>query len=541
MSSSRSPSPDSNNEDLLAPPDPLRLAGSDRTQVRRGGPFSADRWGKRHLTLSNWPVLFLLPALIAITQAAAITPLTHLIFGESFGLTSGHEAPWPGGLALVGLAGFYSTFMLARMISKVLIAQILSFVAWLGVTLIWLGTVPDYDVKGLIGDPWSLVSEHGYMVGPLFLAMGCFWQGIRYASEPMLMAADDIRGMIQRSWAILLGGIVFAAVLNNPSADTAISASRIAVPIAAITSMALIAAAETESTRQVARSRGAKGPQWSRWFKLVASLSAVSLVLALIVVVLLGPEALAAGIHAIYVVGRLVLIGAGYVLYAIFFLVYQVIRAVYYLLNMIFGDMNMKPPEQPEMFGGQQGPPPEIQQGETEPWAQAELIRWIALAIALLIVAFILFRFARRRPALTGEGVTDEERDSVFSTGLLKDQLKGLFRRKPRGEQIQVLDLTTTPATIRESFMYLHVLANRQDAGRREAETPDDFARRLRGVWPGTAESLRDLVRGYQRVRYGDAEDTETNPDLPPTRRAWHNIWERRKDWEPPEEEDGET
>lgn len=538
MSSSRSPSPDSNSSDLLPPPDPLRLAGSDRTQPALGGPFSANRWRQRGIGLRNWPILFLLPVLIAIAQAAAITPLVHLLFGESFGLTSGRAAPWPGGLALVGLAGFYSTLALAKVVRRAAFAQVLAFVCWIAGTLLWLSTIPGYDVNGLVADPWSLVSAHGYMVAPVFLAMGCWWQGIRYASDAALMAADEVRSMIQRCWALLLGGIVFSAIMDNPSADAAIGAARIAVPVAAIATMALLAAAETESTRQVARRRGAKGPQWSRWLKLVSSLSGVALVLALIVIGLLGPDALSATVHGIATVGRLLLIGAGYILYALFYLVYQVIRAVYYLVTLIFGDMEMKPPARPQFPGQQQQPMQLEQQQEPEPWEQAELIRWIALVIAIVIVAIILFRFSRRRPALTGDGVVDEERDSVFSSGLLRNQLKDLFRRRERSQKIPTLDLTATPATIREAFMFLHVLANRQATGRLDAETPDDFARRLRGVWPGTADSLRDLVRGYQRVRYGDVTDAEGNPDLPQSQRAWGHIWDRRKDWVPPIDED---
>ena len=540
MSSNGSPSPGSNEPGVVTPPDPLRLAGSDRTKVKRGGPFAASRWADRQVSLSNWPVLFLLPVLIAVVQAAAITPFLHLLLGESFGLSGGRAAPWPGGLALVGLAGFYLTIILAKLVSNANVAQVASFFAWLLVTGAWLATVPDYDFSGFLADPWSLVSEHGHLVAPLFFGMGCYWQGLRYASDPGLMGADEIRAMIQRAWAILLGGIVIAAVLNNPSADTAVHAARIAVPVGAIGTMALIAAAETETTRQIARRRGAKGPQWDRWARLVASLSAVALVLAVIVVVILGPGALAAGIHGLYLAGKVLLTGAGYVLYALFFLVYQVIRAVYYLLNLIFGDMEFQPPDQPPMFGGQQGLPENLERSESEPWEQAELIRWIALGIAVIIVAIILFRFARRRPAVEAEGEMDVERDSVFSRGLLKDQLKGLFRRGPRGERIPVLDLSKTPASIRESFMFLHVLANRQFAGRRDAETPEDFARRLRGVWPGTADSLRDLVRSYQKVRYGDVPDGAENPDLPPSQRAWGLIWERRKDWEPPEKDDGD-
>jgi hypothetical protein len=538
MSSSESPSPDSNSPEVLQPPDPLRLAGSDRTQQRKPGAFSATRWRQRRIGLGNWPALFLLPLLVAIVQSTAILPLYHLIFGQSFGITNGRDAPWIGGIAIVGLAGFYATIMLARFVTNDIAAQLIAFCLWLTTTLGWLATDSDYDVSGLIGDPWSLVSEHGYFVGFLFLTMGCWWQGIRYASDENLVNADEIRAMIQRCWGLLLGGIFFAAIIDNESADKAVAAARFAVPIAAIASLALIAAAETESTRQIARSRGAKGPQWDRWLRIVGSVTGVAAIVSVIIIVLLGPEALSAAIHGIAVVGRLVAIGLGYVLFAIFYLLYQVIRAVYYLLQMIFGDFDMEPMDVPQPPAGMSGLEPMPPGEEQEPWEQAELLRWIGLGIAIIIVALIIFRIKRRASRVVDAAVNDEERDSVFSSGLLKDQLKGLFRRRNRAEGIRTLDLTSEPGSIRETFLFLHVLATRQLVARREAETPDDFARRLRVAWPGTADSLRDLTNGYQRVRYGDIDDDPSNPDLPAARRAWHAIWERRKDWEPPGEDD---
>jgi hypothetical protein len=535
MSSSESPSPGSTEPEVLDAPDPLRLAGSDRTRRSQGGPLSTKRWGQRRIALTNWPVLFLLPALIAVVQAAAIAPFVHLVFGEGFGISGGREAPWIGGLALVGLCGFYCTLLLGRFVSGDWLAQLIAFGLWLATAMLWLSTVPEYDVQGLISDPWSLVSEHGYFIGSLFLAMGCWWQGIRYASDDALMVADEIRAMVQRVWGILLAGVFFAAIVDNVSGDVALRAARWAVPIAAVASMAVIAAAETESTRQVARSRGAKGPQWSRWLRIVLSVTGISAVLSVIMIFVLGPGALAATIDAFLATLRVIGIGLGYIAFAIFYLLYQVIRAVYYLITLIFGDLDIRPPEMPQQPSAQQEPMQVQEPGATEPWEQAELLRWIALAIAIAIVAIIIFRIRRRYAVMSRTGEVDESRDSVFSAGLLKHQLKDLFRRSPRSGKPKVLDLDAEPASIRESFMFLHVLANRQNETRREAETPEDFARRLRAHWPGTADALRDLTRGYERVRYGDIEDTPQNPDYPKAKRAWGSIWECRKDWVPPE------
>ncbi|MEJ7838867.1 MAG: DUF4129 domain-containing protein, partial [Thermomicrobiales bacterium] len=247
---------------------------------------------------------------------------------------------------------------------------------------------------------------------------------------------------------------------------------------------------------------------------------------------------LAAAISAIATVARLIGLGIGYALFAVFYLVYQFVRAVYYLLQLIFDDFDMQPPEMPQQPAGMpdQGPP--LEQQESEPWEQAELIRLIAFGLAIIVVALVVFRLRRRQSNRDDPETPDESRESVFSSGLLRDQLRGLFLRRSREDGLRTLDLTGEPGSVRESFLWLHVLADRQLVPRRDEETPDDFVRRLRAVWPGTADSLRDLRLGYQRVRYGEADDSPENPDLPAARRAWQSIWERRKDWVPPPEED---
>ena len=50
----------------------------------------------------RWPTLIVLPVLIAILGAAALTPLLEVFLGESFGLSGGREAPWTWLLAFVG-------------------------------------------------------------------------------------------------------------------------------------------------------------------------------------------------------------------------------------------------------------------------------------------------------------------------------------------------------------------------------------------------------------------------------------------------------
>jgi hypothetical protein len=243
--------------------------------------------------------------------------------------------------------------------------------------------------------------------------------------------------------------------------------------------------------------------------------------------VLLGPNALQFLVTLAGQVLRLVGIALGYLAYGIFYLLYQVIRAVYYLLELIFGDLSFERPEQPQQPGGFGGQEP-IQPGEpAQPWAHAELIRWVLLIVAILLVGLIIFRIRRRATIAADANAVDESRESVFSSNLLKDQLRGLFRRGQRGPGgPHELDLDRPPTTVRETYQYFSVLAERQAVGRLDAETPEDFARRLRAAWPGTGDDLTHLTRAYQSVRYGTAPDDDVSTIAPP----WSSIYARRKE-----------
>jgi hypothetical protein len=215
--------------------------------------------------------------------------------------------------------------------------------------------------------------------------------------------------------------------------------------------------------------------------------------------------------------------------------VFQIVILVSSLLGMFFSDM-FGPISTPQMAA-----PPGIdlefmrgQDREIEEWEYAVLLRWIALFIVVAIVAMILFRVTRKPPADDGEAGVEEQRESVFSTDLARQQLRDLLRRKHRTKKPPTLDLDRPPRSIRETMVYLETLAFRQGVGRRDAETAEDFAARLRAVWSGVSAPLIDLPRRYERVRYGEREDAADSQDFERVSDDWARIWNLRKDIEPP-------
>src|SRR5665811_1295457 len=172
---------------------------------------------------------------------------------------------------------------------------------------------------------------------------------------------------------------------------------------------------------------------------------------------------------------------------------------------------------------------------EDGPWKYASLLRWGLLGVVVLVVILVLFRMTQKRSDGSGDAAGDEERSSVFSADLAKAQLRDLLRRRNRGSRMPTLNLDDTPAGVRESWRYLQVLAIRQEVGRRDFETPQDFSARLRAVWPGTAPSLNDLAKRYECSRYGDLD---TERDRTEAQEAWRDIYRRRKDVEMEKGED---
>lgn len=299
-------------------------------------PSPEPRRRRRHWRRA-WPELVLLPVLVAIVQTLAITPLLYIFYGPSFGLTGGRDVMWPGGLTLLGLASFWSARFVMRVTRSATWFPAAMAACWLVAAAVWIGLEPSYGLRGVLAEPGSLVDERGYLIAPLLLSLAVWWQGIRYATVDFLFTAEEVRGSTQRSWLVLIGSLIFAALLRNDAGDAALATTPVVVPTLMVASVALVAAAEIHASRQQIRQSGGRPPTWSRWARLVTGLGAAIVTIAVVVLLLLTPGAFSAMIDLL--VGVLRLIGqlALWVLYGVFYILYYVFYALSELLQSLFG------------------------------------------------------------------------------------------------------------------------------------------------------------------------------------------------------------
>jgi hypothetical protein len=504
-----------------------RKAARDREAALRKQPLK-----------QSWPTVIMIPVLVGILHACAFSLLIKLFLGETFGFSGGHPAPWPGAIALIFLASFWINRLIGRLRVSSITSQVLTFACWLVTYLGWILLEPAYRDTDVWSHPGRFVQSEAFLIPPLLISMIVWWVGMNHANDIANISAEEIRSIVQRDWLILFGSILLAAMVGGAAGNDAVSTARVAVPLQLIVSLALVAGAEVESTRRLAIRRGGQPPGWGRWARLVGGLTVGVLLLTLLVLAILSPEALSAIIGGIATVARAVGWVLAYVLLAIVWVVFQIVILISQLIEMIFGDL-FGPIDPPEM----QGQPAmnmesfAAEDREVTQWEYAILLRWVALFVAIAVVAIILFRVTRKPPLDEDDGVVDEQRDSVFSADLAKQQLRDLFRRKHRAGKPPKLDLNRPPASVRETMVYLETLATRQGVGRREAETSEDFAARLRAIWSGISAPLIDFPRRYERIRYGEQDDTATSPDFQQSAEDWQKIWEARKNVVPPKDD----
>ncbi len=139
--------------------DPAYNSDASKNTKRR------DQALRRQSLKQSWPMLIMIPALVGTLHAAAFSLLIKLFLGETFGLSNGHPAPWPGAIAVIFLISFWTNRFIGRWKISATLAQIATFVAWAATWLGWIWIAPAYDSTTFWSNPGQLVQSERRWIG----------------------------------------------------------------------------------------------------------------------------------------------------------------------------------------------------------------------------------------------------------------------------------------------------------------------------------------------------------------------------------------
>jgi hypothetical protein len=171
--------------------------------------------------------------------------------------------------------------------------------------------------------------------------------------------------------------------------------------------------------------------------------------------------------------------------------------------------------------------PPEVPQfGETtlQILSSAKgILTVVALALMVGVILWAMNAIIGRRQE------SDEERETVFSTGLLAQVLRDLFKSGQDrlgalvGQARQFgLGGLFAAFTIRRIYAQMSFLAARRGHPRAKADTPLEYRPALRQAFPGCEPEIERITLAYLGVRYGELP--ETPEDLGAVRKAWEQL-----------------
>lgn len=468
------------------------------------------------------PSVAILPIFIGLLRAAPIVPFIAMFLSPDFGLTNDSAALNGWWLAPIGAIGFWAVRGLPKVISDPRVYNIILLLLGVGCWIAWMVIEPGWPIEDVLRDPMSMVSGRGQFGWTFIVTIGFWLFTLRLALDEREQSPEGVRGITVRSLVAIMAAIVLAAIIGGDMGEHGSEAAYVALPVALVAGIGAIGLSEMVSTRVAARRRGATVPGWSRWGRTFLGSAAIVLVITFVAAVVFGPGFLGLVLDTLATIWSGIGTVLLWIMYGFVYVIFWIARAFVWLMNLLF-DTSMQPIETPEMGMGVSETQP-MEQAEVEPWKYASLARMGGIIALVIVALLVISRFVRFKQV---DDVDDPntERSSVFSGSLLRNQMRNLFRRHGHGDRPRKLDLASEPESVRESMLYLQVLATRLGFGRDFMETPQDFTSRLGQQWPQLEEPLAEIRNRYEHVRYGESEE-----DRRAVIGAWSQIWAAQQD-----------
>lgn len=442
----------------------------------------------------NWLRSGLIPLLSAAMRAAWLAPLLQLLLQSHYVHPAGAQFPAWLIMALILGGSAWSRFWRDR--PHAALATVLSgLLLVVGVTSFAMGIDLRHPFRWWWDLIWSLTDIiSGLPAGIVVIAATTvLWRN-------GLLARWNSYSELRQGF--FTGTVMLALLLLFREGVAGVPRVSLLLPLASfvvssLLALALVAFSHAISLEQTTDSGTPTPPR--QWLAVLGGAVAAILALGWLLTLIFSPGLLAQALGVIAPIWRFIGQGLLYLLagvaYLFFLLISPLVNAIHNLVQQVIPNSDLSSSDSATSIFD----PENLENVYLPPGAQTG-IQIFVIVILVLVIAVALLRMRRR---LFGRDTVDvpEARESVWSAGLLREQLRAAFRRR-RGSRYVDLDDDASRAAIRLTYRRLLRRAAREGLPRPPAITPLAFAAQLAERLPAAAADARRLTDAYLQARY---------------------------------------
>jgi hypothetical protein len=387
-------------------------------------------------------------------------------------------------------------------------------------------------LETLLHDLQTDSGQIGAAIGLLFLSAFLWWRGLR------LGRAHLEEDQIARSFKIGFAALILALLLIGtvPAATRGTLAIRLglALPLFLFVGLSALSLAKLAEIRRRRRERmRAQADPTRSWIVVLLTLSGALVLVTLLIEQLFSFQLWLLVLTFLQPVWDAIAMVLGWIALGIAFVAYWIVHPLVEGVRALFGGGQQQSSQPPPGVH-----PPTLPQGGNTggvplEWVMA--VRYALLALGLLLLLLLLWRSFRTFASWRHPKAGDEERESLGAMRAMRAQLRALLAALgARWKRAPALDEAESASDITVRLLYRQLLRQARTRGiqRAPAETPQEFAQRLRpalarspAALPGLPASEastsgdeqpsqpppadRDLVAltaAYEQARYGEQE-----------------------------------
>jgi hypothetical protein len=333
-------------------------------------------------------------------------------------------------------------------------------------------------------------------------------------------------------FGVLLGIMLVGMVLPQPQGPhllAALAGSLIAFFLSGLVALSLV---RLSHIRQVRRADGTQADPTRFWLLALSLLGCAVIALVILLEAVFSFTTFEVVLSALVPFWNVLGTVVGWILYGIIFVILTpIFDGISWLMGLLLhhATSSQRQPVQPfkPPFHNTRGP---------QPISPEVLLigRWVLLALAVLVVLWIVRVSLRRGSVLVEEEQVEEERESLDSRSLLFERWRAWWQRLRRGKRVAPALDGLDPDSVRARYReLLHAVASEKSTLARQAsETPAEYETRLLPHLAAPNASSQDgaealildeLTQAYMLERYGSKRaDERTRQHL--RRRVPHLI-----------------